>query len=241
MDFDDVLVKLNFRNLVPASEILPYHSKGLNLSSELPVYVFYDAPVADENFERLCHHNGMLTAGPGGSDLEYLRKDQISDVEPGRRYIVETLSDEEQDTLNVIRTLSAAGCPYVLACNNSTNNLVNKFLLVGSIMPFYFSKLESIGMCQHRISMINHAIGLHVEELFSTASNSSEVCKALVAGADAVVINVGSVSNMPDVDKEMIVSAIADSVRESLSTMTKMAHCTSSELGSCYKIGRKLQ
>jgi hypothetical protein len=248
-DYDQVRVLLNESVIDPlSSEVIEpdlSFSFGM-LSSALPVMFFYSSSELDERTEKACEEAGVLTCGAVGSKIPLLTPEMLavltgrgqSDGQTPRPapfdklgcYIHEAVDPTARDEVANLRGLTDLDQTVIVGCSVSPRHgraVANEMriasaLLVGPTQATTFKDIDTLGMATPRVSLTQELARATDVPVFVTAGSASETCKALVAGADAVVINIGGPFG-PDEDVKFVVDAVAQSLKENIERLCKLA------------------
>lgn len=228
LDYDDVKVVLKEKTVDPLKEnVFPIDLslKLGTLESSLPVIFYYSDKEGkiDQRVEDACKRAGVLTAGAAGSLIPYLSKTSshvlFESMNPADKLSVSSMKELKADNKFVLATCSIFVCQGVAVTNA---HKCADALLVGATLPSTFKTIDSLGMFTPRISMTKKLANLTDSPVITTAGSAADTCKAFVAGADAVLINIGGPFEEGD-DVEFVVSAIASSLKENLETLCSLA------------------
>jgi hypothetical protein len=248
-DYEQVCVLLNEAVIDPLAhdeQVEPDLSFSFgSLKSALPVVFFYSSLEPDQRTEEMCERAGVLTCGAVGSKIPFLAPELVqtfasSDATTpfASTYLYEVLDPTTSTARTQIELISKCARNVVVGCSLSARHgklLVNELrtaaaLLVGPTMATTFKDIDTLGMATPRVSLVQDLSRATDVPIFVTAASASETCKALVAGADAVVINIGG-PFAPDEDVEFIISTVSQSLRDNLERLCRLAHAkTVSEL-----------
>lgn len=228
LDYDDVKVVLKEKTVDPLKinkDPIDLSLKMGVLESSLPVIFYYsdkDGEV-DQRVEDACKKAGVLTAGAAGSLIPYLHPSSthvlFESMNPSDETSVSSMKELKAQDKFVLATCSIFACQGIAVTNA---HKCADALLVGATLPSTFKTIDSLGMSTPRVSMTKKLANLTDTILVATAGSASDTCKAFVAGADAVLINIGGPFAEND-DVEFIVSAIASSLKENLETLCSLA------------------
>jgi hypothetical protein len=247
-DYDQVRVLLNETVIDPlSSEVVePDLSFSFGaLSSALPVMFFYSSSELDERTEKACEEAGVLTCGAVGSKIplmtfelfEVMSRPRTVDNTPRPPpfdklgyYLHEAIDPTSRDDVANLRDLTDLDQTVVVGCSVSAchgravaNEMrVASALLVGPTQSMTFKDIDTLGMATPRISLVQDLARSTDVPVFVTAGSAAETCKALVAGADAVVINIGGPFG-PDDDVKFVIDAVAQSLKENLERLCRLS------------------
>ena len=232
-DYDAVRVVIN-KNYISydQGEVEPDLSfKVGKLKGSLPIILYYEADEGCSEMEKACAANGIVTAGAPGSKIplpmDGVKKFAYGGEDPGLK-LFEAFAPLSLENRKLMGALKLAGNSLLVGCSASTGHaraVANELkladaILIGPTQALTTKRLESVGITVARVSMVEELSfsGIDVP-VIATASSPSDVCKALVAGADAALIHFGS----PEVgdNLDFAVKAVADSLRE---TLTELCH-----------------
>lgn len=228
-DYDDVRVQVNDDYVSYEHPEAPDLSFQMgDLKSELPIVLYYDASEGDSRMERICEKFGVLTAGASGSKIQLPQgglEEIVNGKEPPGFRLFEAfapLSGPNQEALKKLREEGNKILATVVVSSEHARALANELrlvdaILVGQTSPQVAHRLESTGMSVPRVSLIREVEGTVDVPVIATASSPADICKALVAGADAALIHFGGpFDDANDSDLEFSVKAIVDAIRENL-------------------------
>lgn len=232
-DYDGTRVYVDSRYATYEGSDAPDLSFKLgDLTASLPIILYYDSPEGDSNMERACAANGILTAGAMGSKISLPLNPVEQTVygdEPGYR-LFEAFNPVSPENQQAMKDMIAAGNKLVVGCSVSSMHaraVANELklaaaVLVGPTQAQTTGRFEATGMTVPRVTLIEQIAfgsGLDVP-LVATASSPADVCKALVAGADAVLIHFGGPFEEKDAQSlDFAVKAVADSLRDTLTEL----------------------
>lgn len=201
------------------------------LKAELPIVLYYDAPEGDRRMEQICESLGVLTAGASGTKIQLpqgsLEKVVDGEDPPGFR-LFEAFSPLSTVNTAALKELRAAGNKIVATISVSAEHgraLVNELrfaeaVLIGQTQPLTAHRLESTGITVSRVTLIEEASRTIDAPIIATAASPADICKALVAGADAVLLHFGGpFDDTTDRDLEFAVKSIVDAIRENLTEL----------------------
>lgn len=206
------------------------------LTAKLPVVFFYASDEVDERTERACEKAGVLTCGAVGSKIPLMLPSNVEGFAKGddqpwaSTYLYEVLDPTTTEAKSQIELISKCGRGVIAGCSVSarhgralTNELrIAHALLVGPTQPSTFKDIDTLGMATPRVSLVQDLVQSTNMPVFVTAGSASDTCKALVAGADAVVINIGG-PFAPEEDVKFIVDAVAKSLHENIERLCKLS------------------
>jgi len=245
-DYDQVRVLLNESVIDPLSEEVVDPDLSFNfgmLQSALPVLFFYSSDELDERTEKACEAAGVLTCGAVGSKIPLLTPAMLSVLDSGDGttprpapfdklgcFLHEAVDPTTRAEVATLRDLTDLDQMVVVGCSVSTRHgraVANEMriasaLLVGPTQPTTFKDIDTLGMATPRVSMVQELARATDVPIFVTTGSAAETCKALVAGADAVVINIGGPFG-PDEDVKFVVDAVAQSLRENIERLCKLS------------------
>ncbi len=197
--------------------------KLCDLTASLPVILYYEHAEGHPGMEKACAENGIITAGAPGSKIALPMETYVDDLQTKGVKLFEAFSPISLANRKAMEEMKQAGHSLVVGCSASTVHaqaVANQLrladaVLIGPTQGQTTRRLEAVGITVPRVSMIQELAfsGLDVP-IIATASSPSDVCKALVAGADAVLIHFGSPEEGDNLD--FAVKAVADSLRENL-------------------------
>lgn len=230
-DYDDVRVIIDGKWLALEQEAVePDLSFKLgDLQAALPIVLYYDHEEGHLGMEKACAENGIITAGAMGSKIA-LPMSEIEKATHGSEdkgfKLFEAFSPLSEANRKAMGQMKLAGHSLVVGCSASVeharavSNLLKlaSAVLIGPTQSQTTRRLEAIGISVPRVSMIEEIAfsGMDVP-VIATASAPADVCKALIAGADAVLIHFGSPEEGDNLD--FAVKAVADSLRETLTEL----------------------
>ncbi len=197
-----------------------------DLRAEIPVILYYDAPEGDSGMEKACADNGIITAGAMGSKIALpmgsIEKSVYGPEDKGHKLFeaFAPLSAENRKAMGQMRldghTLVVGVSVSAEVARAVSNELkLASAIVVGPTQAQTTRRLESTGITVGRVSLIEEIAYTVDVPVIATASSPADVCKALVAGADAVLIHFGGPFERTD-DLAFAVKAVADSIRENL-------------------------
>jgi len=234
-DYEDVNVFIDEKYVSYEQEVTDPDLSFIlgTLHSTLPLIVYYDDPEGISKMEEVCRKYGLITAGAPASQIplanmsstedELVTNDKNVKVEMLGYKLFERFDPLRADSMADIRTLTDDAQALVIGCSLSTRHalaLANELqvaaaILVGPTQAATTIRLESIGISVPRITLIESISRAIDVPVISTASSTTDVCKALVAGADAALVHFGG-PFAADEDLDFIVKSIADAMRENL-------------------------
>jgi hypothetical protein len=243
-DYDQVRVILNESVIDPLSQeaVEPDLSFSFGpLQSALPVMFFYSSDEPDERVEALCEAAGVLTCGAVGSKIPLLTSDMLEkfSLSSASRpapfdklgcFMHEAVDPTARDAVATLRDLTDLDQMIIVGCSVSARHgraVANEMriasaLLVGPTQPTTFKDIDTLGMATPRVTLTQELSYSTDVPVFVTAGSASETCKALVAGASAVVINIGG-PFAPEEDVKFVVEAVAQSLRENIERLCKLS------------------
>lgn len=238
-DYDQVRIVLNENRVIDSrnadTEELDLSFKFGTLSSKLPVIFFYESDEYDERVEKACEDAGVLTCGAVGSKIPLLRPQDVqhtvNSVCPASTYLYEVLDPTTNEHQTNVEKIVHKGFQIVVGCSVSKHHgllFANKFeqqtaVLVGPTQTETFKNIDTLGMMTPRVSMVQDLICRTDAKIFVTVGSSAEACKAFVAGADAVVLNVGGPFLDSDMDVKFLFDTVAQSLRGNIERLCKLA------------------
>lgn len=224
-DYDDVHLTLDDRYVEHSCDTFePDLSFALGeLRSELPLVLYHEGDTPNARMEEACAKAGLLTAGAPGSRMPLWRDGELPETVAGDVRIFEAFDPLRADCLTVMRELANRSVGLVVGCSASTRQglaIANELrlasaVLVGPTQASTAKRVESLGMHVPRVMLVEALSRSSDVPVIATASSSSDVCKALVVGADAALIHMGG-PFQPEDDLDFVVNTIARSLRESL-------------------------
>lgn len=227
----DVMVKLERPAFTPADLTFEFGS----LTSRLPFLVYHQTHdgESDQRVLDACARAGALTVGPRGTDvpLHFLDRTNVRvDVVPHRAYsspgcvLVENFDPLSEDSLGDLRIEKSEertvllGCVTSVAQAESARQLkLMDAMLIGPILAETALSVDSVGMRVDRISLLQQ-VAFWDEPAVATVASSMDACKAFVAGASGVLINVGGPFESQD-DVATGVNAILVSLEKHLRSL----------------------
>lgn len=229
-DFDDVRVVVDSKYVSYDQEVtepdLSFKVGGL--VGSLPIILYYEADEGSSVMEKACAENGIITAGAMGSKIQLplnsIEKTVYGD-EVGFK-LFEAFAPLSKANVQAMNEMKEAGNSLIVGCSVSTEHaraVANELklaaaVLIGPTQAQTTKRLESTGITVPRVSMIEELAWSGIDvPVIATASSPSDVCKAFVAGADAVLVHFGAPEDGDNLD--FAVKAIADSLRETLSEL----------------------
>jgi hypothetical protein len=229
-DYEDVRVVVDSKYVTYTESDTPDLSFTLGaMQVALPIVLYYDSPEGNSAMEKACADNGILTAGPMGSKIA-LPLNEIEKLTYGDEVgfkLFEAFAPLSLANQQAMKDMIAAGNKLVVGCSVSpehakaaANELkLASAVLVGPTQVQTTHRLESIGLAVPRVTLIEEVVwgGIDVP-VIATASSPADVCKALIAGADAVLIHFGGPFEPGD-NLDFAVKAVADSLRETLTEL----------------------
>lgn len=242
-DYDQVRIVLNDGVVDPLSDevIEPDLSFSLGLlKAKLPIVFFYASDKRDERTEKVCEEAGVLTCGAVGSKIPLMLPSKVESFATGKTnepsaltYLYEVLDPTTAEAKYQIELITKCARNVVVGCSVSERHgrvLANELrlasalsaLLVGPTQPNTFKDIDTLGMATPRVSLVRELSQVTDVPILVTAGSASETCKAFVAGADAVVINIGGPFG-PDEDVKFVVDAVVGSLHENIERLCKLA------------------
>ncbi len=230
-DYDDVRVVIDSKWVSfdedPVQPDLSF--KLCDLTAAIPVILYYEHEEGHSGMEKACAENGIITAGAMGSKIA-LPMGEIEKLTYGGEdkgvKLFEAFSPLSLENRKAMGEMRLAGNSLVVGCSASVEHaraVANQLklaaaVLIGPTQGQTTRRLEAIGITVPRVSMIEEIAfsGMDVP-VIATASSPADVCKALVAGADAVLIHFGNPEDGDNLD--FAVKAVADSLRETLTEL----------------------
>jgi hypothetical protein len=229
-DYDDVRVVIDSKWVsFDEEEAQPDLSfKLCHLEADLPIILYYEHEEGHSAMEKACAENGIITAGAMGSSIP-LPLSNIEKTVYGEDKgvkLFEAFSPLSLENRKAMGEMKLAGNSLVVGCSVSVEHaraVANQLklaaaVLIGPTQGQTTRRLESVGITVPRVSMLEELTfgGIDVP-VIATASSPADVCKALVAGADAVLIHFGSPEEGDNLD--FAVKAVAVSLRETLTEL----------------------
>jgi len=238
-DYEQVRIILNESVVDPLAEEVTEPNLSFNfgtLTAKLPVVFFYASDEVDERTERACEEAGVLTCGAVGSKIPLMLPSKVEGFAKGddqpsaSTYLYEVLDPTTIEAKSQIELISKCARNVVVGCSVSARHgraLVNELriasaLLVGPTQASTFKDIDTLGMATPRVSLVQDLVQSTNTPVFVTAGSASDTCKALVAGADAVVINIGG-PFAPDEDVKFVIDAVARSLHENIERLCKLS------------------
>lgn len=218
-----------------------------DLRAELPIVLYFESSEGDSAMEKACAQNGILTAGAMGSKIP-LPLNEIQKLTYGDEVgfkLFEAFAPLSAANQQAMKDMNAAGNKLVVGCSVSPQHakaVANELklasaILVGPTQVQTTHRLESVGLTVPRVTLIEEIVwgGIDVP-VIATASSPADVCKALIAGADAALIHFGGPFEPGD-NLDFAVKAVADSLRETLTELCLVSGAKSiKELSSHCKL-----
>lgn len=230
-DYDDVRVVIDSKWISLDQEIVEpdLSFKLCGLEAALPIILYYDHEEGHSGMEKACAENGIITAGAMGSKIALpmneIEKLTYGDENKGVK-LFEAFSPLTPGNVKAMEQMKEKGHSLVVGCSASVeharavSNLLRlaSAVLIGPTQSQTTRRLEAIGITVPRVTMIEEIAfsGMDVP-VIATASAPADVCKAFIAGADAVLIHFGSPEEGDNLD--FAVKAVADSLRETLTEL----------------------
>jgi hypothetical protein len=208
-----------------------------SLKARIPVIFFYTSEELDERTERVCEEAGVLTCGAVGSKIPLMLPSKVDAFASGESaepfastYLYEVLDPGTTQAKAQVELIAKCARSVVVGCSVAARHgkaLANELrfasaLLVGPTQPSTFKDIDTLGMATPRVSLTQELSRSTNVPVFATAGSAADTCKALVAGADAVVINIGGPFG-PDEDVEFVVNAVSKSLHENIERLCKLA------------------
>lgn len=233
-DYDDVTVVVDGRyaSYGEDGDVEPDLSFKLgNLTASIPVVLYYDSPEGDSSMEKACEENGIITAGAMGSKIALpmnsIQKSVYGPEDQGFKLFeaFAPLSLENRKALGEMRLAGHSPVVGVSVTAEHARAVVNELrlaaaVLVGPTQAQTTRRLEATGITVPRVSLLEEICMTVDAPVIATASSPADVCKALVAGADAVLIHFGGPFELGD-DLAFAVKSVADSLRENLAELCR--------------------
>jgi aspartate-semialdehyde dehydrogenase len=233
-DYDQVRIVINDEAVTAESnedQVVDLTFHWQNLNAKLPVIFFYNGSEVDERVETICREAGVLTCGAAGSAIPFLTADLVDPKDEPLNLLYETLNPVSKSEMNKLRYLSKNN--LVVGCSVSAkhaeiiaNEKLASAILVGPTQSTTFKEIDTMGIATPRVSLVSKLSESCDLPIFVTAGSAAETCKALVAGADAVVINIGGPFS-PDEDVKFVVDAVTQSLHENIQQLCKLSNVTS--------------
>lgn len=244
-DYEQVRIILNESVIDPLAEEVTEPDLSFSFGSlraRIPVMFFYSSDELDERTEIVCEEAGVLTCGAVGSKIPLLTPALLETLARRRRearpapfdklgcYLHEAVDPTTREELANLRDLTDVDQTVIVGCSVSARHgraLVNELrlasaLLVGPTQASTFKDIDTVGMATPRVSLVQDLVQSTNTPVFVTAGSASDTCKALVAGADAVVINIGG-PFAPDEDVEFVVNTVARSLHENIERLCRLS------------------
>ncbi len=241
LDYEDVCVVLK-DNILLNEDITPnLHFEFGNLNAKLPVILFYNSNEINKDIEKICEEAGVLTCGAIGSRIPYASSFTSKDNQDlTSSYLYEVIDPTTLEAKIHLDTMFELEKNIIVGCSVSNQHGLRLAerntrlaLLVGATQTSTFKQIEMLGMMIPRISMVQELSKKIQNPIFVTAASASETSKALIAGADAVVINIGEPSNTKE-DLKFIVDNVIKSLYETIETLCKLCGTTNYQNLSSY-------
>jgi hypothetical protein len=198
------------------------------LASTLPIILYYEGRESNSAMEKACADNGILTAGAMGSKIAL----PLSSIE--RATFGEKEGHKLFEAFNPLTTENRAVAKELLERGNKltysvcvsarqARALANELrlatgILVGPTSARTVNRLESTGIVVSRVSLLEEISRAVDVPVIATATSPTDVVKALIAGADAALINFGGPFEAGD-NLEFAVKAVAAAIRENLTDL----------------------
>lgn len=225
-DYDDVNVVIDSKYASFDQDVQdPDLSFALgHLKGSIPIILYYESSDGDRNMEKACADNGILTAGGYLSNIP-LPTESGSEAVGGFR-LFEAFSPVNLGNRKAMEQMRQDGNKLLVGVSASPEHaraVANELrladaVLIGPTQGQTTRRLESVGITVPRVTMIEDLSWTLDVPVVATASSPSDVCKALVAGADAALIHFGGPYE-PNDDLGFAVKSVVDSLRETLSDL----------------------
>lgn len=222
-DYDDVRVELNEAYVsFEQEEFNPDLSFRLApLTSSLPLILHYEDLAGSTNMEAVCAELGVLTAGASRSKVPLATGEDASGWRLFERFDPLRLAHLEE-----AKALKGRAAHLVVGCSLSARHaaaMANELRLADAVLigptQAATSKLhDELGLGVPRVTLVEAASRVSDVSVIATAASSSDVCKALVAGADAALIHLGDLSTFNG-DLAFFVEAVVNAVRVNLTEL----------------------
>lgn len=239
-DYEQVRIILNEGVVDPLADEVTTPDLSFSfgtLTAKLPVVFFYSSDERDTRTESACEEAGVLTCGAVGSKIPLMLPSKVESFAAGlydspfaSTYLYEVLDPTTTEAKTQIELITKSARNVVVGCSVSARHgraLVNELriasaLLVGPTQASTFKDIDTLGMATPRVSLVQDLVQGTNTPVFVTAGSASDTCKALVAGADAVVINIGG-PFAPDEDVKFVIDTVAKSLHENIERLCKLS------------------
>lgn len=231
-DYDQVRIFVNDESALcsqtSGDQVVELNFEWKNLTAKLPVIFFYNGTEVDERVETICREAGVLTCGAVGSAIPLLTADLVDPRDEPLNLLYETLNPVSKKEMDKLRSLKnnnlVVGCSVTAKhAEILANEKLASAILVGPTQSVTFKEIDTMGLATPRISLVSKLSESCDLPIFVTAGSAAETCKALVAGADAVVINIGGPFS-PDEDVKFVVDAVVQSLRENIEQLCRLSN-----------------
>ena len=186
-------------------------------------------PEGDSRMEKVCEKHGIITAGAACSKIPVPQNslEKICNGKDAPGYVLyERFDPLRTDNVIEMRALTDECNALVVGCSVSPRHafaLANELrvataVLVGPTQLVTTKLIEAIGIGVPRVSLIEEISRGTDVPIIATGSSSTDVCKALVAGADAVLVHFGGPFDAAE-DLEFMVKTVADMIRATLTEL----------------------
>lgn len=236
LDYDDVRVVIRETTADPHMDYV--HEPDLSfefgeLKASLPVIFYYETrDESDTRVELAAAEVGALTAGAMCSKIPYLADRTSATQSDVAHYINETIESISPENVELLKFTKETGKRALVSCATGYHagaamlndlKLASGFL-IGLTQSVTIKGIDTLGMSVPRITMLQQFFAKSDVPLVATAASASDVCKALVAGADAVLVNIGGPFEAQD-DVMFLVRAVASSLKENIERLCRLSGC----------------
>lgn len=230
-DYDDVRVFVDDKYVAYEQEVFdPDLSFNIGtLRSELPLVLYYEDRGGDSRMEEVCAKYGVITAGAACSKIP-LPQNPLEEIcdgkDPPGYKLYERFDPLRVEHVREMRVLTDESHALIVGCSAAARHalaVANELrlataVLVGPTQSKTTKLIESIGLTVPRVTLVEQISRATDVPVIATASNSSDVCKALVAGANAALIHLGGPFELND-DLDFVVKTVTDMVRSNLTEL----------------------
>ena len=219
-DYDDVKIAIEERYVSYEQEVFePDLSFTLGtLRSELPIILCYNDPEGTSNLDEICKGYGIISAGAPMSNIPF----PFEGDDYGYK-LFERFDPLRAESVTEMKKMIDGGDTLVIGCSTSARHAIAlaselqlmAAVLIGPTLPETTKRIDAIGLAVPRISLIEEISRKIDVPIIATGSNSTDICKALVAGADAVLIHFGGPFEQNE-DLDFVLKSIVGAIRENL-------------------------